>query len=152
MNTRFATRGDLPEVLDMYMAALDEIRHEILEPDEAACARLVVHSFQTAPCVLLENDGEIAGFAGLKVTTAPYTIKRQLSEYMFYVKPAFRSMKAITALSEACKRVSDAMRLPVFLTLMLSGQKSDDKAGVLSRLGYQPIAVACSYGMNHGIC
>lgn len=144
MLIRYAEYAELPLVLDMYMAALDEIKEVILSPDLLSCARVVLRSWHTAPCIIAEKDGEIIGFAGLKKTVAPYTTQAQISDYCIYVKPEHRGVKVIKLLSDACKDVSEKLGLPLFLTHIFALGKTQGSA-FLDRWGYTPIATSFSY-------
>ena len=146
LKTRFAEFGELALVLDMYMAALDEIKDHIHEPEESACAKEVLRSFNSAPCVLLEDKSGVIGFAGMKRVIAPFTSKPHLSEYMLYIRPDRRSIRAARALSRACQAVSDMLKLPLYMNHFLSGHSAADKVKFLERWGYKPIGVAVMYG------
>lgn len=148
MKTRFAEIDELPSVLVMYMAALDEIKDHILQPDIERCADEVITSWAKAPCVILEDKGEIIGFAGLKTLIAPYTNVPQISEYMFYIKKQFRSMKAAKTLSNGVKAVADKFKMPLFMLHMLNDSTIKDKDKFLRRWGYTPFALSVTYGVR----
>jgi len=145
LTTRYAERDDLAGVLDMYLAGLAEIEQSVLKPSVSKCAREVLVAWASAPCVLLEKAGKIIGFAGLKGNKAAYSDDPYLEEYMFYVKPAYRSVKAAKSLSDAVQKVAKTHKLPLFMSHMLSGHSVEHKAKFLKRWGYSVLSVLVKY-------
>lgn len=129
------------------MAALEEIKSEtVLKISPEKCAKTVLYSWAQAPCVILERAGQIIGFAGLRTFIPAHTDDPALTEYMFYIEPESRSMKAARALSDAVKAVSDKFKIPLMFTHYLNGSTVENKEKFLRRWGYKPYAVQCYYG------
>lgn len=145
ITTRYAMREDLAEVLDMYITALHEIK-EYLEPiAEEKCAQVVLKNWIAAPCILVEVNGEIVGFAGMRSCIPEYSNENILSEYMFYIKPEHRSVKAAKALSDAAKSAAKECGVNLYMSHFI--KTSDDKTKVkfLKRWGYDPISIGVKY-------
>jgi hypothetical protein len=102
----YAIESELPAVLRMYMEALKEIPN-IGEIDPQACAKTVYESWLSAPCLLLKNGNKIIGFAGLKLSRNLHNFAHYISEYMFFVKPEFRSVFNAKLLADGAKKVSE---------------------------------------------
>ena len=148
--SRYATESDLAAVLGLYMAALAEIQDYIERPDIERCADTVFSSWLTAPCVVIERAGEIIGFAGLRTWRPGYTLQTVLTEYMFYVKPEHRSIKAAKMLSDSVKAVADKFKLPLRMTHMVFDTPLAVKEKFLQRWGYRIDALAVTYGGQYG--
>ena len=150
LRVRYAELEDLTTAVQLYMAALKEINLANIEPDLERCADEVLFSWSQAPCILIEKSGEIVGFAGLKTTMPAYSMQSIITEYMFYIRPADRSVKLAKILSDECKKVSDRFGLPLFFTHLLNGMTVDHKEKFLKRWGYNPTGVFCTYGVKNG--
>lgn len=144
--SRYALRDDLAEILRLYMAALDEIKTHIEPPDLDRCADTVFNSWLHAPCVLLEKSNEIIGFAGLRTYRPTHTLQSILTEYMFYIKPAYRSIKAAKMLSDGVQAVADKFGLKLRMSHMVFDTPLAVKEKFLRRWGYNVDALAVSYG------
>ena len=149
VSVRYADEKDLPQVLAMYLDALKEINDQNIRPNPVKCARQVVDSYNRAPCVLLEKQGDIIGFAGLDTNIPIYSDDAYISEYMFYVKPGNRSIKMAKMLSDAVQAVADKFKLPLYFSHILYGLGVDHKEKFLKRWGYKPLAVNCVYEVKH---
>ena len=73
----------------------------------------VVISLNLAPCFLLIINDKIVGIAGLTSNVLPWSGKATLCDYMFYIKPDYRSLSNFGGLVEACKKFSDEVGLPL---------------------------------------
>lgn len=145
MRTRNADESDLSTVYKLYMAALQEIKEYVLQPDAEKCAGVVARAFYSAPCVLIELNGEIIGFAGLQRVTPAYSNEKHLEEYMFYIKPEHRSLKAAKALSDGAKAVANEQQLPLYMRHMVKTSDVSNKEKFLRRWGYRPDALLVRY-------
>lgn len=139
MNIRYAKEEDLADVLGMYLSALAEIKDYALEPSLEKCADEVYFSWADAPCFLLEKDGKTVGFAGLKRVTPDYTEQSILSEYMFYIKPEARAVKAAKMLSDAVKNYAVANDEILFLQHKVTNKDINMKQKFLMRWGYDSV-------------
>lgn len=148
--SRYANERDLADVLVLYMAALAEIKDHIDAPDLERCADTVFSAWQSAPCVLIERDSEIIGFAGLRTWRPSYTLQTVLTEYMFYIKPEHRSFKVAKLLSDSVKAVADKFKYPLRMTHMVFDTPLAIKEKFLKRWGYHVDALAVSYGGQYG--
>lgn len=148
LSTRYAEFEDLETVFGMYMAALSDIKEYVQKPNPDKCRNVVYHSWAAAPCVLVEKDGEIAGFAGLSTATPEYSDEPFLREYMFYIKPEHRSAKIARYLSECVKEVAKKFNLTLMMSHMVSGHDVAKKDKFLKRWGYDVVSLQVRY--NHG--
>lgn len=146
MKTRYAMREDLPEVLEMYLAGLEEIKESIVPINAQKCADVVLGSWLRAPCILLEKNNEIIGFAGLCSYLPAYSDAVVLREYLFYIKPGMRGVKAAKALSDAAQAAADELKLPLFMSHMVFDLSVPLKEKFLKKWGYDVISLEVRYG------
>lgn len=151
MKTRYAMREDLPEVLEMYLAGLEEIKDRIPPYIPAKCADVVFESWLRAPCVVLEreesgSEAEIIGFAGLTTYVPAYSDQVILREYLFYIAPEYRSIKAAKALSNAVQATADELGLPLYMSHMVFDLSVPLKEKFLKKWGYDVISLEVRYG------
>lgn len=149
MKTRYAELEDLPEVAAMYLTGLKEIGDLALKPNPEKCMDEVINSAAHAPCILLAKDREICGFAGLKTVIPSYTDQAILREYMFYIKPEHRSLKAAKILSDAAQAVSKKFNLPLRMGHIALGKNVHKRAKLLEAWGYKILTIGVSYGESH---
>lgn len=146
ITARHALFGELPLILEYYLAALDELKAERLTPNINKCAEEVLRSFKSAPCIVLEDDsGDVFGFAGMRCVSPQYSDEAYLEEYMFYIRPDKRSYKAAKTLSDAVQELSEKTGLELFMLHGLQGRPANEKEKFLKRWGYQPMAIAVKY-------
>jgi len=146
ISTRFAMREDLAEVLDMYISALNEIQDYIEPVSVKKCAGLVFKNWLSAPCVLLEKANEIIGFAGFASAIPEYSESVTMREYMFYIKPKHRSIRAAKIMSDKAKEASDECGVPLYMTHMVFEHDAQKKVNFLKRWGYQILSIGVKYG------
>lgn len=111
MITRYAEKDDLPEVYVMYLAGINELHKNSFPVNESKALDTVIRSWAVAPCILLEKNEELIGFAGLKTTMPEYSDVVLLRDYMFYILPAHRSLKAWRTMCKAVQEVADKFQL-----------------------------------------
>jgi len=140
--TRYAEKEDLPAVYVMYLEALKEID----EPhDEKDALDFMLYCWAKAPCILLMDNANIAGFAGLNTYAPSYDKKRQeLHEYMFFIKPSHRGIKAWRILCKAVQDVSDKFNLTFVGTHRLTGTIKHHER-LIRMAGAKPLAVLSVY-------
>ena len=148
LSTRYADFDDLETVLGMYMQALTEIKEYVATPNPDKCRNVVYRAWSCAPCVLVEQDNEIVGFAGLSTATPEHSDVPFLREYMFFIKPENRSTKLARYLSEAVKAVADKFKLPLSMSHMVFDHDVSKKDKFLKRWGYDVVSLQVRY--NHG--
>lgn len=105
---RHATFEDLPILFKLAWAGykeLKEIAPERVDPD--LLYKWVEKAYSQAPQVLLEKDGQIIGFWGLCLIKAEWSYDILLADYMFYVLPEHRTIKATKQLVRAVCDVAD---------------------------------------------
>jgi GNAT superfamily N-acetyltransferase len=144
--TRYAMREDLAEVLEMYISALKEIQDYIEPISEDRCSKTVFENWLRAPCVLLEKAGQIIGFAGFNSAIPEYSESTILREYMFFIKPEHRSVKAAKTLSDTAKKTADSVGLPLYMSHMVFEHDVNKKANFLKRWGYKVLNIGVKYG------
>ncbi len=144
--TRYAMREDLAEVLEMYISALNEIQDYIEPISEDRCSKTVFENWLRAPCLILEKAGKIIGFAGFNSVIPEYSESNILREYMFFIKPEHRSVKAAKTLSDAAKRIADVVGLPLYMSHMVFEHDINKKSRFLKRWGYKVMNRGVKYG------
>lgn len=145
LSTRYADFDDLETVLEMYMTALAEIKEYVAPPNPDKCRNVVYHSWASAPCVLIENDNKIIGFAGLATATPEHSDTPYLREYMFFIKPENRSAKNARFLSESVKAVADKFKILLSMSHMVLGHDVAKKDKFLKRWGYDVVSLQVRY-------
>lgn len=137
-----ATKDDLPHVYVMYLEALDELG----EPyDEKKALDFVLVCWSKAPCLLLKDNGNIIGFAGLNTYMPAYNNEVYLREYMFYIKPDHRGIKAWRKLCKGVQDVSDKFKIPFVGEHRLQGTIKHHER-LIRMAGAKPKAIISVYG------
>lgn len=144
--TRYAMREDLAEVLDMYITALNEIQDYIEPISVQKCAALVFKNWLGAPCILLEKAGEKIGFAGFASAIPQYSDATIMQEYMFYIKPEHRSLKAAKLMSDKAQEAADECGVPLYMSHMIFEHDTQKKETFLKRWGYKVLSIGVRYG------
>jgi len=146
ITTRYAMREDLAEVLEMYITALNEIQDYIEPVSAQKCADVVLKNWVSAPCILLEKLGEKIGFAGMAGSYPEYSESPIMREYMFYIKPEHRSVKAAKTMSDAAKSAADECGVPLYMSHMVFEHDLKVKSTFLKRWGYKIMTLGVKYG------
>lgn len=149
MITRYAEKEDLPQVYVMYLAGLSELQDKIAEVNEQKALNHVLECWSQAPCILLEKDGEIIGFAGLKTASIPYSDMVLLREYMFYIHPDHRGLKAWRLMCKAVQEVADKFNLNFVGEHLLQGSIQHHER-LIRMAGAKPTAIASLYEVKNG--
>lgn len=136
MLVRYATESDLPDVYRLSWAGykeLKEILPEKVDPD--LLWNWVIKAYRQAPQVLLEKDGEIIGFWGLCLIKAEWSHDVILADYMFYVLPEHRTIKATKQLVKAVCDVADKHKLTFRQCYLFKG-KMPVHARIFGMMGF----------------
>ena len=137
MLVRNATIADLPTVYRMAWDGYKELKDvapEAVDPD--LLWNWVLKAHTQAPQVLLEKDGEIIGFWGLCTVRAAWSYDYVLADYMFYILPEHRSMKATKQLKDAVCTVADKLNLTLRLSYLFKG-KMPLHARIFGMMGFK---------------
>ena len=117
--TRYADIEDLPIVCWLCIMALEELADQLpAKPDPDRVIDAILSDWACAPCIILENQGEIIGFYGLTTYRPKYSNDTVLGDYMLYVKPDKRNYKALVLLSIAARDVADKFGLALDLNFI----------------------------------
>lgn len=138
MNIRQATPKDIPYILRLYKAGLDEMG--ISNYTEANLLNKIVVSYQLAPCFLVEVDDKIVGMAGLTTKIESWSQKATLCEYMFYVEPQHRSLRVLGGLVKKSKDFARENNFPFRLELTLQNDEALRKR-LFKMYGFEPKAI-----------
>ena len=136
MLIRYAEEKDLPTVYKLCWAGqreLKEIIPERVDPD--LLWNWILKAYSQAPQVLLEKDGEIIGLWGLCTMQAAWSYDAVLADYMFYVLPEHRSLKATKRLKDAVCSVADQHKLTLRLSYLFTG-KMPLHARIFAMMGF----------------
>lgn len=120
LSHRYAEKEDIPHVFVMYIEALRELN----EPhDEKDALDFLLRAWSTAPCIILENDDNIIGFAALHAYAPLYDKKRvELHEIMFFVDKNHRGLKSWRELSKAVQETADKFNLTFIGSHLIQGE------------------------------
>jgi len=149
MITRYAEKDDLPEVFVMYLAGIKEIQEHSFPVNESKALDTVIKGYNSAPCILLEDNGELIGFAGLKTTMPDYSDVVLLRDYMFYVHPDHRSLRAWRMMCKAVQDVADKFQLDFIGTHKLTDEIPKHERMIRSA-GATPWAISAIYRCKDG--
>ena len=149
MMTRYAEKDDLPQVYVMYLAGLSELQGKIAEVNEQKALNHVLECWSQAPCILLEKDGEIIGFAGLKTSSVPYSDMVVLRDYMFYIHPDQRGLKAWRTMCKAVQAVADEFKLNFIGDHKLTGSIQHHER-LIKMAGAKPRSIISVYEAKNG--
>lgn len=138
MLVRQATNHDLPEILRLYKAGLDELGCD--DWKETFLIKKITESFLLAPCFLVENDGKVYGIAGLTLVITSHNGVATLMDYMFYVVPDKRNIDVLGGLMEEIKQFAIASNLPVKLEFVCNDDEALRKR-LFKRYGFHPKSV-----------
>jgi len=127
----------------MYLEALRELNEPHNEKD---ALDFLLYCWAKAPCILLMDNDSIVGFAGLNVYAPLYDKKRlELHEYMFYIKPSHRGIRAWRMLCKAVQDVSAQFNLVFVGTHRLTGSIKHHER-LIRMAGAKPQAIISVYG------
>lgn len=142
LSVRYASREDLPSVYVMYLASLKEVGEKYSEKD---ALDTVLSGWAQAPCILLVEDEEIVGFAGLYTFCPSYNkSKSYLRDYMFYTKPTHRGIKSWRALGKAVQGVADKFKIDFLGNHRLEGE-INNHLRLIKMAGAKAVAVSAIY-------
>ncbi len=120
---RYAKEQDLPQVYKLCWEGYKELKEIVPEKvDPDLLWNWIVKAHSQAPQVLLEKNGEIIGFWGLCTTKAAWSHDLMLADYMFYILPEHRSLKATKQLKDAVCEVADNFNLTLRLSYLFKGK------------------------------
>lgn len=128
--TRKATPEDFPLMLEFYKSGLDELGEEWLE---SCLVNKIVNSYKIAPSFIYKD----VGFAGFTIVTVSHNGKQVLADYMFYVRPEHRSIKATKALVNAAQDFAGEHDLTLRVEFFTQGNL-EAKSRMLEMHGLQP--------------
>ena len=112
MITRHATVEDLPTVYRFAWRGFRELKDSLTEkPDPDLIWKLVLKSHKQAPAVILEDDGEIIGVWGLMTAYPSWSHDYYMADYMLYILPEHRTLKAIKLMVKAVKDIADKHKI-----------------------------------------
>lgn len=143
MITRWADKEDLPQVFVMYLAALEEIGTKKI--NEAKALDYVISCWNKAPCILLEKDGEVVGFAGLNTMDTPYNDVVRLTDFAIYIQPPHRSIRSWRSLCKAIHEVADKFKLNFVGENRLT-VSVNQHLRLIKMAGAKPLAIQAIYG------
>jgi hypothetical protein len=141
----YAERHDLELVLEMYLDGLEEMGEAMLKPNPEKCAAEVLLSWAGCPQILLVDEDGIFGFAGLKRIVPEYTNDNCINDYMFYIRPDKRSVKAAKMLSDAAQKVANDYKEPLYMSHFVGDKDFLTKCKFLERWGYECLSVQVRY-------
>lgn len=145
LSTRYATYKDLPTVCKLTLEGFRELKETA--PESVNPEKLVdwVHeAFNQAPCVLLEKNNEIIGMWGLCTLIPKWSNDPVLGDYMLYIIPEHRSLKAIQILTKAVKDTADSFNLPLRLNYLIN-DKFDAHKRLFEKMGFKASGIIGIY-------
>lgn len=142
---RYAERNDLPQVYVMYLEGLKELKAKV---NEKKALDYIIQCWSQAPCILL-IDEEIIGFAGLRTSITPYGDTVKLRDYMFYIVPEHRGLKAWRELGKAVREVADRFNLDFVGEHLLQGDLKHHER-LIRMAGAKPVAISSLYEVANG--
>jgi len=127
----------------MYLEALRELN----EPhDEKDALDFMLFCWSKCPCIILEDNANMVGFAGLNVFAPSYDKSRlELHDYMFYIQPSYRGLRAWRELARAVQAVSDKFNLVFVGEHRLTGSIKHHER-LIRMAGAKPKAIISAYG------
>ena len=138
---RKATPDDFGDILQMLKAGIEELGEEY---KESVLVNKIAVSYYHAPCFLLVINGIICGMAGLTVKTSSMSGNATLMDYMFYIKPEYRSLKNLSGLVEKSKEFALQNQLPLRLEFVSGSEKVRKR--LFEMHGFEIKAVVGKYG------
>ena len=138
---RQATQEDIPAIVDMTKAMLEELGDEYTE---SHVVNLVVLSYRIAPCFLLLKGGIICGMAGLSLRFSPFSGQATLIDYGFYIQPRHRSYSLFSGLIEECKKYANKVGLPLSMNLQ-ANIPNKVKETLFKRKGFKVVSMIGEY-------
>lgn len=151
MKTRYAVSDDLLKVWKMCWAAYKEVENITAERvDPELLFDWIEGAMKQAPCVLLIKEEKIIGFWGLCTFRPKWSHDAILGDYMFYVLPEHRCMKAVETLKTAVLAVADQFGLNFKLSYLIPDKK-DARIRLFEKVGFEVTGVTGVYrGNNNG--
>ena len=126
MKVRLANLSDLPKIHELAWAGYEEIDEAAIVPyDKKLFYEEVIYpQFFRAPVFILERDGQVIGIWGLTSSRPRGSVHNCIADYIFYIEPEFRSIKATRLLCKAVKDFADQQQLPIRLNYLFNGKLS----------------------------
>ena len=148
MNIRMATEYDFKTIVDLCLERAKEFDFEDFpDPDKNAILRNIARNFHLAPCFLLEDNGEVIGFAGLTVTTFFWSDEKHLSDYMIFIKPEHRNWNVANLLYSAIIEFANLHGLPLHISYICL-DRHDARLRMMKRLGFKHTGHLLSKGVS----
>ena len=118
---RMATLEDLPQVVDMYIEAVEDMRTrmDLPEPERKHIESHVYGDFEYAPCFIL---GDFDGFASMCIGHHVWSSEPYLSTSMVYVKPEKREYAILELVYKTIKEYADLQSMPYLDHYMCRGE------------------------------
>jgi hypothetical protein len=152
LKTRYAELKDLAEVLELTWRGykeLESIAPVKYKPD-LLYKEVILPSWRRAPCVLLEKENQIIGMWGLTTYRVHGSTDSILADYMFYIIPEHRSLKAVEALKKAVISVADQFNLNMKLSYLFTDKK-DAHIKLFEKVGFKVTGVLGTYEGNKDV-
>lgn len=134
---------ELDRIVELAKIALKELPLPFPADDEEIFTAVYVY-WEQAPCFVLKISGQIVGFAGLRLTKAPFSKMPMLQDYLFFVLPEHRNINNIKALCKAARDFSDSTDLPLRLDYTISGNQNTQER-LLKRMGFRVAGITGVY-------
>lgn len=140
---RQATTKDIPHILELYKAGLEEIGYT--DWQDNLLMKKVTESFVTAPCFLVEFNGKVLGMAGLCLVVTSHSGVATLMDYMFYVDKSVRNIKTLSGLMKEIKQFAIEHNFPVRLNFTCNDSDEKLKRKLLEKYGFKVRFVTGGY-------
>lgn len=111
MLVKQATQEDIPRILEMYKAGLEETGRD--DWRESFLIKKITTCLHLAPCLLLVINGKIQGMMGLTIVRLSHNGDASLADYILYIEPKFRSIKTLGALVKSAQEFADSHDMPL---------------------------------------
>lgn len=138
MHIEKALRSDLPKVVSLQIQRAEEFEFFNLYPkmDLDLVVNNTIDRWQEAPVFLLKDKNLIVGFAGTALDSFYWSSEKFLTDYMVYILPKYRSIKAVGLLYKAMKDYAKSNNLPLHLT-QIGVDKPKVRERLMRRLGFR---------------
>lgn len=145
---RTATPLDFSNILDLCLLRAKEFDFENFpKPDSDVLLTNIARNYNLAPCLLLEENGELIGFAGLTLSTFFWSDKPYLSDYMIFIKKEHRNMNVANILYSAIIEIANLHGLPLHISYICL-DRHDARLRMMKRLGFEHTGHLLSKGVS----